>query len=277
MSQPFADSKPTPQTKQLFETKTSAINVTPSSDARFDIGQVKADTLWLNEVGGFDEVSALRIVVQECQARVSAKLLGDFSEEELASLRVAAGDSKFSSPVTAILQGRGVDPIEAQTQFQTEDKRRQRILELYQSERRYFVKCLERLIFAALKKNAKNEGQKKGKQATVTHTWLEASGRDILAAIGRTDTFFLQCLKSIERNVQNISHGSGWYDGTRADIESDWIRTQLIEATHTMEILLQMVFADAEFPTSQLTLGWFRLLHSCQFFNAFATVCKKEH
>lgn len=228
-------------------------------------------------MGGFDEVSALRIVVQECQARVSAKLLGDFSEEELASIREAAGDSKLSSPVTATLLSRGVDPVEAQAQFETEDNRRKRILALYLSERRYFLKCPERLIFAVYKKNAQNEGQnRKGKQTVVADTWLEASGRGILAAIGQTEAFFLQCLIAIERNVQNIGSGSGWYDGTRPEIEADWVRTQLTEATHTMEILLQMVFLDANFPTSQLTLGWFRLLQSCEFFNAFSTVCTED-
>ncbi|CAG8961829.1 hypothetical protein HYFRA_00014005 [Hymenoscyphus fraxineus] len=272
LSHPFDESKATPQSKSLFETKTSAINVTPSSDARFDINQVKADAGWLSSVGGFDEVSALRIVVQECQARASAKLLGPFSEEELTSIRESAGDSKFSSPVTATLLSRGADPVEIQAQFDTEDNRRQRILSIYLSERRYFLKCLERLLHAVSKKNAHDEGEAgKGKQTAVAHTWLEACGRDILAAMGPTEAFFLLCLNAIEKNVRNIGAGSGWYDGARPEIEADWVRTQLTEATHTLELLAQMIFSDAQFPTSQLTLGWFRLLQSCEFFNSFST------
>jgi nuclear pore complex protein Nup188 len=128
LARPFDSSPPTAQTKSVFETKTSAINVTPSSDARYDIKQLKEDALWLSASAKIDEVSALRIVVQECQARTTAKLLGRFSEAELASIRESAGDSKFSSPVTASLLSRGADITELQVDFVTDDNRRQRIL-----------------------------------------------------------------------------------------------------------------------------------------------------
>ena len=275
LAKPFDSSPATAQTKSTFETKTSAINVTPSSDARYDIKQVKEDALWLSVTAGFDEVSALRIVVQECQARTTAKLLGRFSETELASIRESAGDSKFSSPVTVSLLSRGAEVAEIQADFETQDNRRHRILLLYLSERRYFLECLERMVHTYYLKRsldlAKEEG--KGKAATVADNWLERNGRELLTTnISAVEQFNLQCLKAIRNNVESIGNGSGWYNGEVQELELESVRTHLTEATHTMELLFQLIYFDNEFPTSELVLGWFELLRDCGFFDQFNMV-----
>jgi nuclear pore complex protein Nup188 len=273
LARPFDSSPPTAQTKSVFETKTSAINVTPSSDARYDIKQLKEDALWLSASAKIDEVSALRIVVQECQARTTAKLLGRFSEAELASIRESAGDSKFSSPVTASLLSRGADITELQVDFVTDDNRRQRILLLYLSERRYFLECLKRLIQAYFIKNHLDLENERRQVLPVADDWLQRVGRGFVTAdISKIEDFRLQCLLSIRKNVESIGNGSGWYNGERQELEVDSVRTHLTEATHTMEILFYMIYFDDEFPTSGMILRWFELLRDCGFFDQFVMV-----
>ncbi|EPE32578.1 hypothetical protein GLAREA_07712 [Glarea lozoyensis ATCC 20868] len=270
LAKPFDRSTATAQSKSVFETKTSAINITPSSDARYDIKEVKADALWLSDSAKIDEVSALRIVVQECQARTTAKLLGRFSEAELASIRESAGDSKFTSPVTASLLSRGADITVIKTEFATEDNRRQRILLLYLSERRYFLECLNRLVQAAYIKKCLDLETQKRTTAPTADNWLQRNGRVFVTSdIKNTEQFRLRCIQAIRNNVESIGNGSGWYSGERQELEVEWIRTHLTEATHTMETLFYLIYFDDEFPTSESILRWFELLRDCGFFDQF--------
>ncbi|RDL41232.1 Uncharacterized protein BP5553_01211 [Venustampulla echinocandica] len=272
LTSPFdAFPPPTSQTKSAFETKTSAINVTPSSNARYDIKQIKDDALWLTKIANLGEVSALRLVVQEYQSRTSAKLSGPFSEDELSSIRESAGDSKFSSPIALSLLSRGADATDIVAEFETEDNRRSRILLIYLSERRYLLKCIERLLYAFFILELPASEYGKGKQVGTADTWLGDIGRALVKSIGPLETFALRCFEAIGNNVQNIGKGSGWYeeDGGRPDLEFEWVCTQIMEATHTMELIFQIVFFNTSLPSSQLVLGWFRLVQSCGFFDQF--------
>jgi nuclear pore complex protein Nup188 len=236
---------------------------------------VKTDALWLSGSAKIDEVSALRIVVQECQARTTAKLLGRFSEAELASIRESAGDSKFTSPVTASLLSRGADITVIKAEFATEDNRRQRILLLYLSERRYFLECLNRLVQAAYIKKCLDLETQKQNAAPAADNWLQGNGRVFITSdIKSTEQFRLRCIQAIRNNVESIGNGSGWYSGERQELEVEWIRTHLTEATHTMETLFYLIYFDDEFPTSESILRWFELLRDCGFFDQFTMVCR---
>jgi nuclear pore complex protein Nup188 len=269
-------SEPSPQTKTAFETKTSAINVTPSSNTRYDIKELKEDALWLSKTAKIDEVLALRIVVQEYQSRASAQLQGRFSEEELTNLREAAGNSKYSSQIPVSLLSGGTDPEAIQKEFETEDNRRQRIFYTYLSERRYLLKCAEQLfhVFFAFQDTQTENG--KGKGLEVASSWLETIGKALAARMASRDTeeFILGCIKAITTNTQNLGTSSGWsgVDGEREDVESAWARNQLLEATHAMEIIWEFLIFMLEIPSSQVALAWFRLQQGCEFFNNFEAV-----
>ncbi|KAF4632705.1 hypothetical protein G7Y89_g5417 [Cudoniella acicularis] len=257
LAKPFdAFPPPNPQTKAAYETKTSAINVTPSSSARHDIKQVKDDSVWLSKVAKINELSALRVVVQECQSRTSAKLLGPFSEDELAGIRESAGNSKFTSPMTVSLLSRGIDQGEAQAEFGNEGNRRQRILVTYLSERRHLLKCAECLLHAGLIPASRESYSRKGKESEAAATWVENCGEALVGEIGgdQLENFALRCFAAIEANVQNIGNGSGWFEEEcgKPEIEIEWIRTQILEATHAVELLLQILVPYTTIPSSQL-------------------------
>ncbi|KAH6673138.1 nucleoporin-like protein [Halenospora varia] len=272
LSKPFdAFPPPNSDTKAAFEGKTSAINVTPSPSLRYDIKQVKDDSIWLSNVAKIDEISALRIVVQECQARTSAKLLGRFTEDELASIRESAGNSNFSSPITVSLLSRGADSGDIQAEFETEGNRRQRILTTYLSERRYLLTCAELLLKAGLVRGWRAVYHGKGKEGEAAPSWLEDCGEALVANIGvdQLESLALRGFSAIETNVQNIGNGSGWFEkeGGNAQLENEWTRTQITEATHTMEMILEILTPNQTIPSSHLILGWLRLLQNCGFFD----------
>jgi nuclear pore complex protein Nup188 len=280
LAHPFeAYPPPSAQSKASFETKTSAINVTPSSSAKYDIKEIKEDSLWLSKVAKLDEVSALRLVTEECQFRTSAQLLGQFSEEELASITSAAGNGQYSSPIPLSLVVQVLDPETIQQQFARQDSRRQRILRTYLSERRYLLKTSERLLDIAFLHQDKEQnaaGKGKGKSKTVELGWQANCGIAIASQqdLDNPQSFIIQCIQAIGATLKKLQEGSGWSDadGERGDIEVEWIRSQFTEATHAMELLWQYIVNVMGIPTGRVLLEWFRLQQSYAFFNSFESV-----
>lgn len=270
--------QPSAQTKAAFETKTSAINITPSSTAKYDIKQIKEDSLWLSKAAKIDEVSALRLVIEECQSRTSAQLLGQFSEEELVSIRDAAGNNQSSIPLSLLEQG--LDPDAILQQFVQPDTRKQRIFRTYFSERRYLLKCTERLIDAFFSKNDLT-GELgiifgKGKGVEPTPSWQVVSGGYLVKRfdLENVGPIILRCIGALSKNLQSLDAGCGWTDedGERGNIEVEWARNQFAEATYTLELMSQFALYLMGTPSSQIALEWFRLQQAYGFFSNFESV-----
>ena len=279
LQKPFdAYAQPSAQSKAAFETKTSAINVTPSSTAKYDIKQIKEDSLWLSKAANIDEVSALRLVIEECQCRTSIQLLGNFSEEELVGIRDAAGNSQSSIPVS--LLERGLDPEIIQQQFTLADTRKQRILRTYFSERRYLLKCSERLIDAYFSKTDLTGEYGPGEfgkgKGVETPSWKVTAGENLVRRIDLLNItpVILGCIGAVSKNLRNIDAGSGWadQDGDRGNIGLEWAHNQLTEATFALELLSQFILYILGSATSQLVLDWFRLQQAYGFFSNFESV-----
>ncbi|KUJ15390.1 nucleoporin-like protein [Mollisia scopiformis] len=274
LANPFeAFLEPSPQTKSTFETKTSAINVTPSSNAKYDIKQIKEDTLWLSRVARLDEVSALRVVVGECQSRAAAQLLGPFSEEELVGIREAAGNSRYSSPIPLSLLSGAVEPTTIQKNFDKEGSRRSRILRTYLSERRHFFKCTERLLHAAYRRVDAGRQENKGKQPEKGAPWLAKAGDTLYSKIakGSEPKLIIKAIATIESNVKSIENGSGWSDECEGgdELEMDWLQTKIIETIHIMELIWTLMIYVVDCPSSDIILAWFHLQQACKFFSTF--------
>ena len=195
---------PSQQSKAVFETKTSAINVTPSSNTRYDIKEVKEDALWLSHEAKIDEVTALRIVLEECQDRPSAQLLGRLSNDELASIQEAAGTSQAS---TALL----LDPDTIQEDFDSQKGRRQRILSTYLSERRNLLRCLNIVCQKTLYSGPEASGDCKGKDPQVPESWMQRIGNKVVLAMGSQDRWIVEAISAIEITAGNLGSGSSWF------------------------------------------------------------------
>jgi nuclear pore complex protein Nup188 len=261
LSHPFnAFCPPSQERKAAFETKTSAINVTPSSSARYDIKEIKDDALWLSKEAAIDEVSALRLVVVECQSRTCAQLVDRFSSEELAGIQDAAGRNQSVLPVD--LLSLGDDAKTVQAAFDTKNSRQLRILRTYLCERRSLLR-------------SDGYGSRQGKEPEQLSSRLVKIGEGLARVTAReSEAFLLECIASIDANIRRINEGSGWYkeEGSREDVEIEWINNQISEITITMEIIFQSLDTSNFIASSRLVLAWVHMVTENGFFEAFTTV-----
>ncbi|KAF2087317.1 hypothetical protein K490DRAFT_42356 [Saccharata proteae CBS 121410] len=261
---PFGAS--TPQSKSSFETKTAAINVTPSDNGQYDITQIKEDSLWLSKETKIDEVAALRVVVLEWQTRPAAQLLSGFTEEETLSVQDAAGGANLGSstflPNASILAATAQGIEQTFATFASTDQRRLRLLKIHLSERAHILKINDLLIRLA----AKNSNKTSGTGAS----WLDEASKKLWET-QRTAETTGGYVAAIRNRLDGLAEGSGWNvaEEISEEVEESWSLTQLTEAVQILQIFFTIVDADSEVPKSDAVLAWFEFANSYRFFNQF--------
>ncbi len=269
--------QPTSQSKSSFETKTSAINVTPSSHARYDIKQIREDTLWLSKQTNIDEVSALRISIIEWQTRPFAQLLRGGIEEHLAFQNGDGGAGSFRASVldagSSLFAKSTTQEKESSPPFEESGARYRRLLEVYLSERRCILKCSEFITFVALNKPEGNLTSTND-QVRKKSQWLEEVGVNILSSWnfggetkGDRRHPVIEAVAALRSRLESMTHGSGWLqdEGVQDDIELAWARSQILEMIHIMQITFNLLKSVADLVKSSAILSWFRLMHDCEF------------
>ena len=274
---PFQPSSP--QTKSSFETKTSAINATPSFQARYDIRQIQEDTLWLSKQTNIDEVSALRIAVLEWQTRSAVQLLRDNPDEQATyqngSGGVSAGNFRASAfdPGSSLL-AKSAKEKRPTTTFEDVGARRRRLLETYLSERRCILKCSEYIICVALYKSKDDSSTPTDRNGQRTD-WLREVGANVLsawsldeAAQGKNTHPVIEAVNALRTRLEGMTQGTGWLqdEGVQEDIELAWARSQVLEMIHIMQIVFDLLEASNDLVRSSAILSWFRLMKDCDFF-----------
>jgi nuclear pore complex protein Nup188 len=142
---PFAD--PSPQEKSKFESKTAPISVTPSANGHYNLDEIKEDSLWLSHEAQISEYAALQLVAQEWQSRPTVQLLSGLTEEEALSVQDAAGITNLGASTFAPNSSLLSTPLVAKvTQFDTQDQRRLRILEVYHSTCAAIIRISQLLV-----------------------------------------------------------------------------------------------------------------------------------
>lgn len=271
-------SPPTPQTKSSFETKTSAINVTPSSHPRFNIKEIKEDTLWLSKETNIDEVSALRIAVLEWQTRPAVQLLQGDGDEQISYRNGGGGFEKFGTslfdPGSSLLAKSTPRESETASPFQEVGARHRRLLENYLSERRCILKCSEFITFITLCKagGPHSQGQE-------MWSWLREIGAEVLAAwdpghLANRNHSVVDAIDTLRSRHKGLAKGSGWFEGEGAqeDIELAWTRSQILEMIHVMQIILNLIQSTSGLVKSPAVLSWFRLMKESDFFESMQLV-----
>ncbi|POS87258.1 hypothetical protein EPUL_002156, partial [Erysiphe pulchra] len=266
---------PSTETKELFEKKSALTEVVSSHPSHKDIKEIKEDTLWLSKEANLDEISALRIVLLECHARNSNRLLGPFSDEEVANLQEATGKNKFSNSVSQSFIPHGLQPATIREHFEKVESRKQRILKTYLSERRSIWVCAEKLLQIFFKDKTNKEMQYNNKQYT-TPLWLKERAKDFGALLqsANKNTIILSYISATRDHLQKLGSESGFFkqDGGCEEIEMDWVKTQVTEATLSLKILYHLVLHEVKIPSSQVVLEWYQLLQSFDFFDKFGSV-----
>ena len=279
LSTPFAPfDGPTPQSKSSFETKTSAINVSPSPHGRYDIQQIQEDTLWLSKETQIDEVTALRIGILEWQSRPSSRLLLGDPAENTARLNPSLAGNSLRLSQSLKLVGSSAWSNEKPTFSNDTEARRTRLLKLYLSERRYIIKTSEHVVIAALCQGASTGGKEKTLEAT---PWIEDLGNTILSiwniqelSKNTKENFFVSAVGALQARIDNLEKGSGWFKGEefREELELAWAESQLLETTSILRLMLILLESMTDLTRSDAFLAWFRFMGTFAFFETFEPV-----
>ncbi|KAH0537326.1 hypothetical protein FGG08_005880 [Glutinoglossum americanum] len=282
LSRPFiAFTPPSQQSGFAFGTRTAAINVAPDVSGKYDISQIREDSLWLSKECNINEVGALRVVLLEWQTRPATQLLSGFSEVEVASVQDAAGESALGSSI--FLPNPSILSLPPDQQNDTAgsksvENRRLRLLNLYLSERRYILKVSESLIRAGLSDPgaiASPISKGKGKEREDTNR-VGRIGRTILNArifggeAGRSGKpFLIECIEALQDRVMGLENGSGWFkdEGGRLDVEADWGKNQILEMIHIMQIMFLLLDSQSDITLSSVALAWLSLMSKYAFFD----------
>ncbi|KAF7597600.1 hypothetical protein BBP40_000078 [Aspergillus hancockii] len=272
---------PSPKSKSDFESKTAAIHAETTTQATYDLKEIKADALWLSQKAGIDEVSALRIAVLEWQGRPATRLSSGFAEEESTSLQGAAGVEDFrmslAGPSFAEIFSQNVGREDNTSDFVSEENRRMRLRNLYLSERIHIVKSA-RKIFALFLNSNINEH---------TPNNAQKNRSDLLCQLGTTvfkdkladdesRSFIQACIKAIQSRLSALEGDGGWLGSAESSeaVEDMWRTTLVEEILHIMQTLFLQLQASTELPSADIFLSWLRLMRDYNFLEPLQVPCQ---
>ncbi|EFX02676.1 nucleoporin [Grosmannia clavigera kw1407] len=254
--------KPTAQTAAALETKTAAINVTPTPNEKYDIKAIKADALWLSRAASINEVTALRMVVTELQARSEEFLAAPLSSQDVTNIQKAAAGG-----VTSVLQAT-LDAEDLWTEFNRQDSRRRRLLATYLSERRYFAMSADYITSLIM-------------HGATTTTTITAAVEDLRSALAQgllgtgkeaepdARAMVAQLPAYIEELRSCMQRAEEGIEGTVKQAEEilteelalEWVQTALTEAVHYMSVIFMGLQSSRElFLPASLAADWFQFV-----------------
>ncbi|ROV98276.1 hypothetical protein VSDG_04423 [Cytospora chrysosperma] len=262
--------KATPQSKSDFDTRTAAINVTPTPNDKYDIKTIKEDASWLSKNVQINEVTALRIVVVEFQTRPQSHLSGSLSTQDVINLQQAVGAdaTQANSLLASINAADTVDAEAIWTDFNTETGRRRRLVEIYMSERRYFMAVVDEahsLMFEDMP--AAPDTAKAALAGCLLHASFGAGAVADLkneALESRLSTYLAlvpECLAYPDTGLRSMLTGPAYSE----DLELDWTRTFLTETLHLLASIFQIMDLISTFLSAEFVSRWFKFVDAYRF------------
>ncbi|EEY20570.1 conserved hypothetical protein [Verticillium alfalfae VaMs.102] len=258
-------------TKKQFETTTTAINVTPTPNGKYDIGTIKGDAAWFSKAGNVNLVAALRIVVLEFQARPAAHLAGPLSTQDAVNLQEAAGVSNSQSSSLVPISGATMDADAIWAAFDKEEAKRLRIFQTYLSERRFLAMAADLTHGETLRHQPKAIT---GTEEAIEATYPVLPAEDLTKL---AENLISTNLKWIARTVESLGNGFERETDDKSilidEIEVEWQRTLLTEIAHALATIFQALDSHGDlFAAPSSVLEWFTLMESCVFFEGLSAL-----
>jgi nuclear pore complex protein Nup188 len=261
--------------KQAFETRTSAVQVTPTPNPKYDVKAIKEDAIWLSKNARVNLLAALRVVVIEFQSRPRSQLTGPISSQDVANLQEAAGAT--SAQTSTILPGLNLastrDAADIQADFEKEESRRRRIFQTYLTERRYFSMSVDYLFTLMLHEQLPScpttEATTKIRNSCLEAYGLtsqtpsaEAPARTYHALISQYFTIVADSIKSCE-DITSVAEDQILHDD---EMQLEWMKTFLAEAIHAMTVSYQLLDLSSQVLVSaELVRQWFQFVGDTSF------------
>ncbi|OTA61967.1 hypothetical protein K449DRAFT_330837 [Hypoxylon sp. EC38] len=262
-----------------FVKKTAAIQVTPTSNDKYDINVIKEDALWLSKKARINEIAALRIIVIEFQSRPQSQLLGPISNQDVANLREAAGaaNAQTTNILPGFKIGATIDAAEIQADFEKAISRKRRIFQTYLDECRYYAATND-YIFTLMLQGSLPTSPTTDASREIRKSYLEAYGmspKQPQKSPGDTPTKTFHALitqylnlipDSISRSQAPIDTMVEDKDLKTEELSVLWIQTWLTEALHRMVVVFQLLDLSSEvFVSAQVAQQWFSLVSAFSF------------
>lgn len=229
----------------------------------------------------------------EWQTRPAERLLLDSQHDDAAYYRKTLSVNGLAASFNHSTQTRPLSSDQdAANTFDSAETRRDRLLSIYLSERRYILKTSEHLLSVALSEAAQpgklaepSSGSKsKGKapkrpERTEKSDWIKEVGNDI-CAIWNVDglvedsreNFIVTAVNALQFRVDSTESGSGWFEQESRDIiEAAWARNQSLEMIHIMQAMLTLLNSSTNVTRCDSLVAWFRFVAK---YNFFQQVCK---
>lgn len=220
----------------------------------------------------------MRLTVLEWQSRPAEKLLREDAAASARANGVRGAALPFAASKSVNLTNSSFVSKYELSSFDKPASRRQRLLELYLSERRFITKTCEHIIFAALCESTAQDA--KGKSARRTD-WITRLGEEILSSwniqgnVRDTDkNFYTGAIEAFNVRMQNLESGSAWLkdEDNQEELETSFARAQVLETIHIMQIILVLLESSSSLSRSDVCLGWFKLMAMFGFFENFQPV-----
>ena len=278
---------PTAETRAYFDSQSSAIHITPNPNGRYDINEIKEDTLWLSKEVGIEEIAALRIAILEYQARPATWLLQDCADRDAPGMDISAGGKSANPFLRNSNFNAGFSLIRpSEDAFSSVQTRRLRLLEVYLSERQYLSICADFVIFRALhlgpfrEKDVDSWGIRLSPNES---SWLGDAGVQITnqwklsqVASSSKKHWVIEAIAALELRIRNIGESSGWLqeEDTAIDVEPDWCQMQLTDILHILYMILNFTLSDPTLTRSDVFQTWFEFMADHGFFEQFELVSR---
>ncbi|KAF2865167.1 nucleoporin subcomplex protein binding to Pom34-domain-containing protein [Massariosphaeria phaeospora] len=262
---PFPD--PSPEEKQKFEAKTAPINITPAQTEHYNVNEIKEDALWLSQQARISEYAALRLAVQEWQARPTMQLLSGLTEEELLSVQAAAGISNLGAstfgPNSSILAAPSL-ALQPGTQFESLEQRRLRILHIYHSTRVAILRVSQLLLAWGSAKDLRADPMY-DPNYRVCDDWLEQLGQAIAAQQNRkqpqvTPSGALDhCIRAVLARLDAYDNGYTWTvpESIQEAAAEKWVTGQTTEIVHLLHLAVLHADLSTTLPPAATVENWF--------------------
>ncbi|KAF1849381.1 uncharacterized protein K460DRAFT_415759 [Cucurbitaria berberidis CBS 394.84] len=281
---PFPD--PSTQEKSKFDSKTAPISVTPSSNSQYNLDEIKEDSLWLSKQAQISEYAALHLAVQEWQSRPTTQLLSGLTEEEALSIQEAAGIANLGAstfvPNSSIL----TTPLASRsTQFDTQDQRRLRIIDIYHSTCASIIRISQLLVSWGSASYLRSQTIYGNEYLTIGAGWIEELGQTIASTQNGASTTgsgagaLDECLKAVQKRCECLEGGYTWTvaDAILESASEKWVAAQTTELLHILHLAL--VHADLVtkgFIPAATIEDWLTTFMTRSFFREFAAVPPRQ-
>ena len=259
--------KPSPQAKADFESKTAAINITPSPGAPHSIDEIKEDTLWLSKCLDLDEIECLRVVLLEWQTRPVAQLQDGLSETEAASLRDVVGSEDYGLGQNGPSGlGKLADPA-----FHSQEQRRSRLVALCMQEQasmfRISAVLTDIYVQIDLMTSSGIELHPDRKFARTLKTTVKGTLQSSEAQPGG----FSACFDGLKYCLDRLERGPPWA-GESIDsnmLLNEWTCAFLNQISALLELVLLHHKSPRVHTDTHHTLAWLTMMSEVGFFLCF--------